>query len=69
MAEPLHIALIGCGTVGGGVAKLLCEQRERLAARAGRSLVLRRIMVRDPAKERAIALSRDLFTTDLRRSR
>src|SRR5712692_7525949 len=66
MAEPLQIALIGCGTVGGGVAKLLHEQRERVAARAGRQLMLRRIVVRDPGKERAITLSRNLFTTDLR---
>ena len=41
--EPLGIALIGCGTVGGGVARLLLENRERLAARAGRPLVLRRV--------------------------
>src|SRR5947209_7184530 len=39
--EPLGIALIGCGTVGGGVARLLLEQPERLAARAARPLVLR----------------------------
>jgi homoserine dehydrogenase len=66
MAESLNIALIGCGTVGGGVAKLLHEQRERLAARAGRPLALRRILVRDPTKERAIALPPELFTTELR---
>ncbi len=63
--EPLNIALIGCGTVGGGVAKLLIEQPERLAARAGRPLVLRRVVVRDPDKPRAVRLPRDLVTTDL----
>ena len=64
--EPLGIALIGCGTVGGGVARLLLEQGDRLAARAGRSLVLRRVVVRDPAKARTIPLPRELITTDLR---
>jgi homoserine dehydrogenase len=63
--EPLGIALIGCGTVGGGVARLLREQNERLAVRAGRPLVLRRVVVRDPAKPRSIELPRDLVTTDL----
>ena len=63
--EPLNIALIGCGTVGGGVAKLLLEQPERLAARAGRPLVLRRVVVRDLNKQRAIAVPRELLTTDL----
>lgn len=65
MSEPLGIALIGCGTVGGGVARLLREQSERLAVRAGRSLVLRRVVVRDPAKPRPIELPRELVTTDL----
>jgi homoserine dehydrogenase len=63
--EPLNIALIGCGTVGGGVAKLLLEQPDRLAARAGRPLVLRRVVVRDLEKTRAIAVPRELLTTDL----
>jgi len=63
--EPLGIALIGCGTVGGGVARLLLEQSERLAARAARPLILRRVVVRDPAKSRPVKLPRDLVTTDL----
>ena len=66
MPEPLNIALIGCGTVGGGVAKLLLEQPDRLAARAGRPLVLRRVVVRDPAKPRTVPIPRNLLTTDLR---
>src|SRR5579884_3628465 len=63
---PLGIALIGCGTVGGGVARLLLEQADRLAARAGRSLVLRRVVVRNLARERAISLPRSLLTTNLK---
>ncbi|MHB1423263.1 MAG: homoserine dehydrogenase [Gemmataceae bacterium] len=65
MNEPLGIALIGCGTVGGGVARLLREQCERLAVRAGRPLVLRRVVVRDPAKARPVELPPELVTTDL----
>src|SRR5262245_19276558 len=65
MAEPLGIALVGCGTVGGGVARLLVEQGERLAARAGRRLVLRRVVVRHADKPRAVPLDRGILTTDL----
>ncbi len=65
MNTPLGIALIGCGTVGGGVARLLLEQGERLAARAGRPLALRRVVVRDADKPRPAALPRALITTDL----
>src|SRR5438094_3371853 len=65
MSQPLGIGLIGCGTVGSGVARLLLEQSERLAARAGRPLQLRRILVRDPAKKRGVELPRELLTSDL----
>jgi len=64
--EPLGIALIGCGTVGSGVARLLLERPERLAARAGRPLVLRRVVVRDPRKPRGLDLPPGLVSTDLR---
>jgi homoserine dehydrogenase len=67
MAEPLGIALIGCGTVGGGVARLLLEQPKRLAARAGRPLALRRVVVRDPAKARGVDLPPGVLTTDFPR--
>jgi homoserine dehydrogenase len=62
------IALLGCGTVGGGVAKLLLEQPQRLAARAGRKLTLRKVVVRDVNKPRAVTLPRELLTTDLRQA-
>jgi homoserine dehydrogenase len=66
MVEPLQIGLIGCGTVGGGVARLLLDERERLSSRAGRPLELRRVVVRDLSKERPEALPSALLTTDLR---
>jgi homoserine dehydrogenase len=66
VTEPFGIALIGCGTVGSGVARLLLEQPERLAARAGRPLALRRVVVQHPEKERPVHLPRELVTTDLR---
>lgn len=63
--EPLNIALVGCGTVGAGVVKLLLEHPDRLAARAGRRLVLKRVVVRDLDKPRPECLPRHLLTTDL----
>ena len=57
--------MIGCGTVGGGVAKLLHEQPERLAGRAGKAIVLRRVVVRDPSKVRA-HVPKDVISNDFR---
>jgi homoserine dehydrogenase len=64
--ESIGIGLIGCGNVGGGVAKLLLEHPQRLAARAGKRLELRRIVVRDLNKPRALTLPPGLLTTHLR---
>jgi homoserine dehydrogenase len=63
--EPLGIALIGCGVVGSGVARLLLEHGPRLADRAGRPLALRRVVVRHPDKHRPVRLQRELLTTDV----
>jgi homoserine dehydrogenase len=60
--ESLGIGLIGCGTVGAGVARLLLEQSERLAERAGRRLELRRVVVRDLGRDRPVP--RSLLTSD-----
>ncbi|MFO0925581.1 MAG: homoserine dehydrogenase [Gemmataceae bacterium] len=65
MTEPLGVALIGCGTVGSGVAKLLLEHPDRLTARAGRPLVLRKVVVRHPDRPRPVAIPPELITTDL----
>ncbi len=48
----LKLALIGFGTVGTGVARLLQEQSESLERRCGRPLQLSRVVVRNVAKSR-----------------
>ena len=65
MSDTLGIALIGCGTVGGGVAEILLRHHDRLARRAGRALALRRVVVRDPNKERTPQLPHELVSTDV----
>ena len=38
MSDTLGIALVGCGTVGGGVAHVLLAHADRITQRAGRAL-------------------------------
>jgi len=59
---PLKIGIIGLGTVGGGVAKILTEQSQRITQRAGRPVELRRVVVRDLKKPRAVDLPESLLT-------
>jgi homoserine dehydrogenase len=62
MSDALGIALVGCGTVGGGVAEALLRYRDRLSQRAGRPLQLRHIVVRDLHKPREPFIPRELLT-------
>jgi homoserine dehydrogenase len=64
VSEPLGVALLGCGTVGGGVASVLLEQPGRMTARAGRPLELRRVAVRDPGRARDVTLPPGLLSGD-----
>ena len=48
----VNIGLLGCGTVGRGFVELLGRERERIRARDGVDVSLRRILVRDVAKVR-----------------
>lgn len=60
----LRVALLGAGNVGGQVARMLLEQRDVLAERAGAGLELVGIAVRDPKAKRTVDLPAELFTTD-----
>ena len=54
-AKALGVGLIGCGTVGSGVVKLLVEQADLYAERMGRPIVLRKVLCRPetPAEKTA----------------
>jgi homoserine dehydrogenase len=62
--KPIRVGLLGCGTVGGGVLRLLRESSEYVAQSVGAPLEVARVLVRDAGKERVAALDRSLVTTD-----
>lgn len=64
MAEPLGVAVVGCGTVGTGVVKILTDHAARLEQRSGRPIALRRVVVRDVAKSRDVTLRDGVLTAD-----
>ena len=59
----IRVALLGCGTVGGEVARILTEQADELAARAGAAVELAGIAVRRPDKHPE--LPKELVTSDV----
>jgi homoserine dehydrogenase len=66
MASALNVGLIGLGTVGTGVAKVLQQHPERIAARTGRPIHIRRAVVRDLSKSRDVELPTGCLTDDVR---
>jgi len=60
----LRVALLGGGSVGAQVARLLLEHSDELANRVGASLELVGILVRDLDAPRTVDLPRELLTTD-----
>ncbi|WP_295012380.1 homoserine dehydrogenase [uncultured Microbacterium sp.] len=60
----LRVALLGAGSVGSQVARLLIEHGDDFAERSGARLELAGILVRDPDAPRDSPLPRELLTTD-----
>ena len=52
MDGTIKIALLGAGTVGSGVVRVLSENRREIAAKAGRAVEIKSVLVRDAGKER-----------------
>src|ERR1700753_24755 len=57
MTRPLSVALAGLGTVGGGVLKLLRDNADVIAARAGRPIAVTAVSARDRTKDRGVPIS------------
>jgi homoserine dehydrogenase len=66
MSEQLvKIGLVGFGTVGAGVAKLLLEQGDAIAARTGLRLELVKVVDLDTTTSRPVKLPAGMLTSDL----
>ena len=63
VGRPLTVALLGGGTVGGSVARLLLDNARDLEERVGAPVILTNVAVRDLGKPR-IGIPVELVTTD-----
>ncbi|MCL2542466.1 MAG: homoserine dehydrogenase [Nocardioidaceae bacterium] len=64
MSNPLKVAVLGCGSVGSQVVRLLGEQSADLAARVGAPIELAGVAVRRLDAKREVDVPADLLTTD-----
>ena len=59
------VALLGYGTVGSAVSRLLVESADDIERATGHRLRVVRALVRDPVKERAVPADPGVLTTDI----
>ncbi len=62
----IGLGLIGFGTIGAGVVKLLEENRELIAGRLGARLTIKKIADLDITTPRVVSVSKHVLTTDAR---
>jgi len=62
--NPLRVAVLGAGTVGGSVVRAFLEHPERLAPSDGRPLILAAVAEKDRARARALGIPDDILTDD-----
>jgi homoserine dehydrogenase len=66
--KPINIAILGCGTVGTGVARLLLENADILRDRVGCDLKLKYVADIDTETDRGIALAPGVMIPDAARA-
>ena len=59
------IGLVGCGTVGTGVVRILQDSADLLTAQTGCTITLPHVVVRDLTRPRDVDLSRSTVSTNL----
>ena len=63
--KELNIALLGLGTVGSGVVKIIEENRQQIKDTIKKDIVIKHILVRDKSKKRPLNISQYHLTEDI----
>ncbi|WP_203339265.1 homoserine dehydrogenase [Planococcus beijingensis] len=65
MKNEISIGLLGLGTVGSGVAKIIQQHQQDLHHKLGAQVSVKKVLVRDTNKDRLSSLDPSVFTTDI----
>jgi homoserine dehydrogenase len=64
----VNIALLGIGTIGGGVTRALLGKKKTLARQAGSPLALKIVVEKDVSRHGSQGLDKSIFTTDYKKA-
>jgi len=65
MKKEINIGLLGFGTVGSGVAKILHEHQQDLQYKLGVEVLIKKVLIKNTAKKRDTKLAQEVFTSDI----
>lgn len=65
MKNEISIGLLGLGTVGEGVAKILHQHQQDLRHKLGAEVTIKKVLIKNANKERTSTLDPAVFTTDI----
>lgn len=65
MKNEITIGLLGLGTVGSGVAKILQQHQQDLHHKLGTNVSIKKVLIRNKNKERLADLDAEVYTTDI----
>ena len=65
MKKEINIGLLGFGTVGSGVAKILHEHQQDLQYKLGVPVSIKKVLIKDIIKKEKLPCLQDVFTTNL----
>jgi len=63
MSEPVRVGVVGMGTVGSGVVRVLGQSADHISRQAGRPIVVEQVVVRDTGKARSVPVPGDRIST------
>lgn len=64
MMKKVNVGLLGFGTVGQGVAKIIGEKSDSLGRYLDAELVIKKVLVKDTSKSREVKLDKSVYTLD-----
>lgn len=62
--KPIKVGLLGLGTVGTGVMRIVDRHQEDLSNQAGSSIEIRKVLVKDSTKQRSLPIESAMMTED-----
>ena len=66
MIAPVRVGVVGLGTVGSGVVRLLVESADHITRHAGRPIIVEKAVVHDVAKPRSVPVPGGRISSDIR---